>query len=385
MRTQDLKILHLSHEGLPDWRIEKSAITATKNGHQVIFCGRESNYKSSIFQKIYQISWNAKARLGIPIYWKSVKRQLAKILDESRPDIVHAHNLFSARMISEFKIPFVYDDHEFWSASSQLLNEMKSNSIRVDKPMGLRHNFLELTLGTRRKILNHYAIRLWAKWEKEIVSSTPTITVSESISNEMRKLGTSKLFVVPNFPLLSETSYIEGPKYHPILSSVYAGSDGLNVDRYPHRNMTGFTELFESNEVGTLTILGWKNNSTYKVRYKGYLSRQEMFEEMSQHSVGILPWRKHWAHFFTNPNKPYEYIHAGMFVMCSSSVQPVIRTLQDHCSVFDDYDQLVSQLFYFKSHMDLLFKKRQESFRFAKDNLIWEKNEKNILQAYRFA
>jgi hypothetical protein len=35
--------------------------------------------------------------------------------------------------------------------------------------------------------------------------------------------------------------------------------------------------------------------------------------------------------------------------------------------------------------MDLLFKKRQESFRFARDNIIWEKNEKNILQAYRLA
>jgi len=378
-----LKILHLSHEGLPDWRIEKSAITATKNGHQVIFCGRGSNYKPSIFQKVYRINWNAKARLGIPIYWRSVKRQLAKVLDETRPDIVHAHNIFSARMISEFKIPFVYDDHEFWSASSRLLNEMKSNLNHKDKPMGLHHNFLELTMGTRRKILNHYAIKLWTKWEKEIVSSTPTITVSETISDEMRKLGTSKLFVVPNFPLLSETGYIAGPKYHPTLSSVYAGSDGLNIDSYPHRNMTGFTDLFEYNEIGTLTILGWKNNSTDKVRYKGYLSRQDMFDEMSQHSVGILPWRRHWAHSFVNPNKPYEYIHSGIFVMCSSSVQSVIRTLQDHCSVFEDYDQLVSQLLYFEGHLELLFKKRQESFRFARANIIWEKYEKNILEAYR--
>lgn len=380
-----MKILHLSHEGLPDWRVEKSAITATRHGHQVIFCGKGSNYKTTLFQKIYQINWNAKARFGVPLYWKSVKRQLAKVLDETRPDVVHAHNIFSARMISEFKLPFVYDDHEFWSASSRLLNEMKSKSDVVTKSKTLGHNFLELATGTRKKIVNRYAIKLWARWEKEIVCSAPTITVSDASSNEMRKLGSSKLFVVPNFPLSSETSNIEGPRYHQFLSSVYAGSDGLNIDRYPHRNMTGFTDVFETNGIGTLTVLGWKNNSTDRVKYKGYLSRQEMFNEMSNHSIGLLPWRKHWAHFFTNPNKPYEYAHAGLFVMCSSSVQPVIRTLQDHCSVFDDYDEMVSQLSYFKNHLDLLYKKRQESHRFAKANIIWEKHENNILQAYQLS
>jgi glycosyltransferase involved in cell wall biosynthesis len=380
-----LKILHLSHEGLPDWRVEKSAITATRHGHQVIFCGKGSNYKTTLFQKIYQINWNAKARFGVPLYWKSVKRQLAKVLDETRPDIVHAHNIFSARMISEFKLPFVYDDHEFWSASSRLLNEMKPKSDVVAKSKTLGHNFLELATGTRKKIVNRYAIKLWARWEKEIVCSAPTITVSDASSNEMRKLGSSKLFVVPNFPLSSETSNMEGPRYHQFLSSVYAGSDGLNIDRYPHRNMTGFTDVFETNGIGTLTVLGWKNNSTDRVKFKGYLSRQEMFNEMSNHSIGLLPWRKHWAHFFTNPNKPYEYAHAGLFVMCSSSVQPVIRTLQDHCSVFDDYDEMVSQLLYFKNHLDLLYEKRQESYRFAKANIIWEKHENNILQAYQLS
>ena len=380
-----MKILHLSHEGLPDWRVEKSAITATRHGHQVIFCGKGSNYKTTLFQKIYQINWNAKARFGVPLYWKSVKRQLAKVLDETRPDIVHAHNIFSARMISEFKLPFVYDDHEFWSASSRLLNEMKPKSDVVTKSKTLGHNFLELATGTRKKIVNRYAIKLWARWEKEIVCSAPTITVSDASSNEMRKLGSSKLFVVPNFPLSSETSNIEGPRYHQFLSSVYAGSDGLNIDRYPHRNMTGFTDVFETNGIGTLTVLGWKNNSTDRVKFKGYLSRQEMFNEMSNHSIGLLPWRKHWAHFFTNPNKPYEYAHAGLFVMCSSSVQPVIRTLQDHCSVFDDYDEMVSQLLYFKNHLDLLYEKRQESYRFAKANIIWEKHENNILQAYQLS
>ena len=109
-------------------------------------------------------------------------------------------------------------------------------------------------------------------------------------------------------------------------------------------------------------ILGWKNNSTDRVRYKGFLSRQDMFNEMSNHSIGLLPWRKHWAHLFTNPNKPYEYAHAGVLVMCSSSVQPVVRTLQQIIARYSmAMTRLVSQRLYFKNHLDLLYKKRQES------------------------
>ncbi|MRN41835.1 MAG: hypothetical protein FIO02_12480, partial [Nitrosopumilales archaeon] len=110
-----LRILHLSHESLPDWRIEKAAISALNNSHEVAFAGKYTkNYNNETFSKIYSLVWTAKARFGIPFYWRSVKKQLEKIIREARPDIVHAHNIFSAKMISEFGLPFIYDDHEYW-------------------------------------------------------------------------------------------------------------------------------------------------------------------------------------------------------------------------------------------------------------------------------
>ena len=38
-----MKVLHLSEYGLPDWRIEKSAITAKREGHDVFFAGQKKN------------------------------------------------------------------------------------------------------------------------------------------------------------------------------------------------------------------------------------------------------------------------------------------------------------------------------------------------------
>jgi hypothetical protein len=80
-----------------------------------MFAGKlPGNYVNTIFSKLYGIIWTAKARYGIPVYWGYVKKQVASIIKDVRPDIVHAHNIFSAKMISEFNIPFVYDDHEYW-------------------------------------------------------------------------------------------------------------------------------------------------------------------------------------------------------------------------------------------------------------------------------
>ncbi|HET6640088.1 MAG TPA: glycosyltransferase, partial [Nitrososphaeraceae archaeon] len=237
-----MRILHVSHESLPDWRIEKSAITASNLGNDVFFAGKLSNdYSRKSFAKIYKINWNAKARLGLPYYSDSIKKQLDKVLKETKPDVIHAHNIFSAKMVSEFGIPFVYDDHEYWSRLSQLLREIaraKDLHGESTRHKGYSKMMLSKATNIRRSLINRYAIKLWTKWEQEIVSSHPTITVSEQIAADLRTNYNAKdVFVVPNFPMFSEVRDFEKPRYHDSLSSVYAGGDGNNIDKYPNRDI----------------------------------------------------------------------------------------------------------------------------------------------------
>jgi hypothetical protein len=76
-----------------------------------------------------------------------------------------------------------------------------------------------------------------------------------------------------------------------------------------------------------------------------------------------------------SPNKAYEYAHAGLYVMCTSSFETVLRTLKDNCISFEDYSDLVSQLEYFRDNLDEFYKKRLKIFEFAKNNLIWERHD----------
>jgi glycosyltransferase involved in cell wall biosynthesis len=380
-----MRVLHVSHESLPDWRIEKSAITAASMNNEVFFVGRVSNsYSRKTFSKIYEISWGAKARFGLPFYWHSVKKQLERVLKETRPDVVHAHNIFSAKMVSEFEIPFVYDDHEFWpiyvkrQSETPRQNQLRAQTFSRAWPRAILRKFVRDFLASR-------AIKLWTSWEKEIVSSHPTITVSEQIAEQLRTIyHAKKVFVVPNFPMYSEVKDFEKPHFIDNLSSVYAGVEARGDITPPHRKIDGFISTFLEKDIGNLVIIGWNDKSTSnKVKYSGFLSRQDMFREMFNHSIGLIPWKRHWTHDFLSPNKAYEYAHAGLAVACTSSLNVIKQILKGHCITFEDYEGMATKLMYFKENLDELYKRRLQIFNYARENLIWEKNEKFISEAYR--
>jgi hypothetical protein len=379
-----MRILHISDDGLPDWRVEKAALTAKKNGHEVFFGGRlNSNFQSTAFSEIYPIKWNAAAMIGIPYYYHSVKKQIAKLVKLVRPDIVHSHNIGSSKISHELGLPFVFDDHEYFG----MLSLVNAENIKFHdrtyqySGLGLGRTFHSIKLGfiSRRSISN------WTRWEKELVSSVPTITVSEQIADDLRKVrtgSTKDIFVVPNFPLQIETTEFSEPQPHEKLSCVYAGGDS-KFKQVTNRDISGLPNLFVSRDIGNLTIIGWDPESSEKFKATGFLPREKMFYEMTQHSIGLIPWKEHWSHPFLNPNKAYEYAHAGLFVMVTLDLKSVIQTFDDNCLTFEDYDDLTSKLQYFKTNMDELYDKRLKIFNYARRNLVWERHEKNITDAYK--
>ena len=60
-------------------------------------------------------------------------------------------------------------------------------------------------------------------------------------------------------------------------------------------------------------MIGWAQEPNSNVKFHGYLPRKQMFSEMSHNSIGLIPFKNHWSHAYLNPNKAYEYAHAGLF------------------------------------------------------------------------
>jgi hypothetical protein len=377
-----MRILHLSDDGLPDWRVEKSALTAKKAGHEVYFGGRlDNNAKSTIFSEIHRINWTAGAMVGIPYYYHRVKRQIEKLVKQLGPDIIHSHNIGSAKISHDLGLPAVFDDHEYFG----MLSRVNAENIKLQNTQNLKSGFDRIKQNMKASFISQQSISNWTNWEKELVLSLPTITVSEQIANELREVAdgkTKEIIVVPNFPLEAEISFKE-PQDHGHLSSVYAGGDSKHK-QVTNRDISGLTNLFADNDIGNLTIIGWEHaESSEKYKATGFLPRDKMFSEMIQNSIGLIPWKKHWSHPFLNPNKAYEYAHAGLFVMLTADLRSVVSTLEDNCLTFEDYEDLASKLEYFRSNTDELYERRLKIFNYARKYLIWEKHEQKIMDAYK--
>ncbi len=69
--------------------------------------------------------------------------------------------------------------------------------------------------------------------------------------------------------------------------------------------------------------------------------------------------------------------------MFTNSFMPLRDILKEHCVTFEDYDDMVSKLSYFKHNLDELYEKRLKLFDFARNNLNWEQNAEKIFDAYR--
>lgn len=378
-----MRILHLSDDGLPDWRVEKSAITAKKAGHELFFAGRlTNNTKSTVFSEVHQVNWTARGMVGIPYYYHCVKKQILKLVKQIRPEIVHAHNIGSAKISLDLGLPAVFDDHEYFA----MLSRVNAENLKIQNFQNSQSGFVKFKQNLKLSFISRQSISKWTRWEQDLVRSVPTITVSEQIAQELQKYSgekTRKITVVPNFPLQEEQASFKEPQLHSQLTSVYAGGDSKHK-KVTNRDISGLTNLFMDNDVGNLTIIGWDTPETAeKFKATGFLPRDKMFSEMIQHSIGLIPWKRHWSHPFLNPNKAYEYAHAGLFVMLTSDMKSVITTLGDNYMEFEDYDDLTSKLLYFKSNTNDLYEKRLRTFNFAKKNLIWEKHESKILEAYK--
>ena len=374
-----MKILHLSDDGLPDWRVEKSALTAVKKGHQVFFAGRLSNYtKSTHFSEVYHINWTAGALIGFPYYYHCVKKQVEKLVKLVKPDIVHSHNIGSAKISNDLRLPFVFDDHEYFT----VLSKVNAENIKVTKESKHEWDTRKFIREAKLKFVVSQSLAKWPQWEEDSVYSAPTITVSEQIARALRKkAGSKNIFVVPNFPLKEETDDIEKPQLHDELSSVYAGGDKKN-NKVSNRDISGLTDVFVKNDIGPLTIIGWEQQLSRKIKATGFLPRKEMYCEMYKNSIGLVPWKKHWSHPFLNPNKAYEYAHAGLFIMLTSDLTSLTETLGVNCTTFEDYGDMIEKMRYYAQNKDELYGKRVKIFDFARNKLIWENYEKQIMNAY---
>jgi len=355
-----MRVLHLSHKGLPDPRIEKAAITARKLGAETYFAGGDISslsYPMKVFDRTFKLPFGVKVNVGLRPWWNALKRNLEIVLKACKPDLIHAHDVIAAKLAIDSGVPTIYDDHEYWSMKSR---------YRIGK------------------ITDVYRWIVWTAWEKEVLrKATAIITISDEVAKRHSKVN-RRVFIVPNLPMAIEVKGLEKSAKRNRLSSVYIGS--LTSPQPSFRRVNGLIKLFLRNDIGDLIVIGDRRLRSLPPIYSvGFMRHDLLMKELAKHHIGILPFKKHPFHRFCNPNRPYEYACAGLVTLITSDIEPVKRMLGRFCKTFNDYEELLSLLRYYRDNLDEAIEEGLRTMKFAREKLIWERFEDRIFKAYKIA
>lgn len=297
-----MKVLYLNLS-LPDHRVEKTAYLAKKAGHTCYYAGGiEQNYAPSpiygddLFERYYKMEFSPKNILGMNL--KSHVEQLEQIKDELDFDLIHANNVYCAFLADKIDTPIIFDDHEFFSGK---LKHTKPNMSSIKK-------YLAFLIMKQR----------YPKWELKMNKKYPILTVSPKIvEGHLKNNPKANVFLVPNMPLLVEVKDIKlrTDDSKKILKTAYIGVNDFPAYS-PYRNTNGVIEIWNAGGIGDLTIIGEKHlENSQNVVSLGRINQDKVFFELAQAHVGLIAWLPHDFHYFCGPNKIYNYVHCGLFLM----------------------------------------------------------------------
>ncbi|MHA1770216.1 MAG: glycosyltransferase [Candidatus Thorarchaeota archaeon] len=327
-----MRILHISHTGLPDIRVEKMAFTMKTRGHDVVFLGAKPTTGQNLgaFEETYYLPLGNSLNI---VFDPRVKQRWLKKIRELKPDVVHAHNIIVGHFLISEDIPTIFSEQELMS---------KETSKFAIRPF------------VRRMAVKPLEMSL-AKWERSLGEQCPVITVHPNMTKEYEKFARF-VTTVPNVPLKRE---VEGLKEAPSRSgNVYVGRD-FNLDRFiPYRNLEGLKNLIE-----------------FDVIYG--LPHRELLQRLMHYKVGLTAWHPHPMHYYADPNRNYEYLHGGLPVLTNKIIKSALFSKNPYVFAFNEYDE-IPDLIQTMEDVD-----HQHIRALALENYVWEKFENRILDAYK--
>ncbi|MHA1942950.1 MAG: hypothetical protein ACW96M_01005 [Candidatus Thorarchaeota archaeon] len=303
---------------------------AKQRGHKMFFLGMgtETEPNLDVFEKIRMVRSinNRQAALD-----KSIRSEWADVVREIDPDVIHASDIIAAKFSSETGFPMVYDDREYWS-----MQRIQYETWPFWKRIAIRP-FTE-------------AIPIW---EREIISRYVTITVSEGIASEHRRIS-SNVFVLGNYGLLIE---FEGLPVNPKREGVvFVGGDMSRKTFAKHRDLTGITEHLTFD-----ALSGFPRN--------------ELYRRLSKYRFGLLPFRPSPYHKYSNASKTFDYLNCGLQVIMTQMLYEAHGNLP-YTYPFQDYDDLprVIETTEYVDPADII--------EYSHKNLVWENQSDKLHQVY---
>ncbi|MFW9888303.1 MAG: hypothetical protein ACFFER_08985, partial [Candidatus Thorarchaeota archaeon] len=228
--------------------------------------------------------------------------------------------------------PMLYDDREYWT----------KQRIQYDSwPLWKRIAIRPFTT-------------IIPEWERQMLSKYLTITVSEGIAVEHRKIC-ENVVVLRNLGLRSEFEGLDVNKNRS--GTVYVGSD-FERDKFSrHRDMTGLVKSLDFDVLSGLP-------------------RRMLYKKLTRYRIGLLPFRTTEYSKYINASKTFDYLNCGLQVLMTRNLYEAHGNLP-YTHPFDNYEELKSLV----SSINTV--DPEEIMQYASENLVWETQSESLLGAYQ--
>ncbi len=376
----------------PDTRVEKEAKSLMNAGHQVHIAsptftpGPQETVHEGIkihYKKISAFTYKSSIGcLRFPFYFNFWRHFIGDLFKEYSFDAIHVHDLPLAQIGIEiknrYKIPFILDLHENFPSALEIAQH--TNTF----PGSL-----------------FFSSKQWRTYERYAVQQADkVIAVVQEMKNRITELGipSEKIVIVENTPDLSnhsfqsDTEHSHDPDH---IHMIYLG--GINIHRGLQIVIRGMPEIIKEYPNVVLDIYG---NGRYlnalqklslrlkvngNVFFHGSYEQNEAINIISKADITLIPHLKSEQTDNSSPNKLYQYLLLGKFVIASNceSISRIIH--ESECGMIYNHDS--PHDFAIKTLTSIAQKKYQltctKGMNLIQKKYNWDVSVKTLLNIYR--
>lgn len=376
-------ILMMSHNEIPDARVEKESRALIDAGHKVylIVPKVRSKITKESFTKVYTYPYSFKHYFYSLIIRDAIKFH-KEIIKKHSIGLIHAHNIICINLAMKLNrnsdIKLIFDDHETWSLYLQL--RMKSGlgirkflrwflylrTKRIEKCAAAKSDHI---IVTNRKCIDFYIQKYQIQEDK--ITEIENIALQQEIDKALK----SDELIHDFFKKDKRKKIVHVYRSPPVKNSKQFHRDVLT-----NRNYNKIIDAQEKLDDWVLVLFGKRNPGLEKrgAVFIEYLPRIAYLANISKADVGINPLVINAKTSISSQNRIFEYAKLGVRII-STKTQLLEENFEDKLIWFnpdDHIDKLVNIL----ENIDR-YPTGEEIQNYSK-KFSWEEEIKKVIQVY---